>query len=81
MDACAPLSNNYPAMISSRGPGGEHLEHGVGPSHLAQRLRVAPPGQREQLGVLGGLRALREQLPVQGDASGDAVQVTQVSQQ
>ena len=42
---------------------------------------MAPSGQREQLGILGGLRTLREQLPVQRDASGDAVQVAQVGEQ
>jgi hypothetical protein len=41
----------------------EGLEHGIGPPHLAQGLRMAVLSQREQFAVLGGLRGLAQQLP------------------
>jgi hypothetical protein len=42
---------------------------------------MAGLGEREQVGVPGGLRGLAEQLPVERDTRGLAVQLAEVGQQ
>lgn len=59
---------------------GELLDLGVGPSQLTQRLGVAVRGKSEQLGVLGGLGALGEDLPQQRYPGGRLVELTEVQE-
>src|SRR3954465_10521759 len=59
----------------------EFLEHGVGPPHLSQRVRVAASREREQPLVLRGLGALRQQFPIHRDSGGKLVDSAKVSQE
>jgi anaerobic selenocysteine-containing dehydrogenase len=68
-------------FLDSQSLGRELFDHGVGPAHLPQGLRMACGDQVEQRLVLRGLGALPEHLPVEGVAGGGQVQVAQFVQE